>query len=138
VALIAVHVWERRQPAFAAYGPEFVGRPELIRRIERTEIDFDLVAAAPENGRPAARAKMTSRVVPGFSLDRNRSLGEYRRSVKQRAVMLAAVEAMADADPIWPPRRFEANIAAQASAHDLIHDAPPRRSFSGMCKAGFA
>lgn len=78
---------------------------------------------------------MTSRIVAGFPLDRNRSFRKYRRSVKQGSMMLATIEAMADADPIWPPRRFKADIAAQASSCDLTHDAAPSPWLSGIREA---
>jgi hypothetical protein len=41
-------------------------------------------------------------------------------------MVLAAVEAMAKADAIGRPRRLDADVAAQATAREPFHAAPPR------------
>jgi hypothetical protein len=43
---------------------------------------------------------MPSGIVARFALDRHRILREYRGSVKEGAMMLAAVETVTKADPI--------------------------------------
>lgn len=47
-----------------------------------------------------------------FALDVYRILGEYRRCVKQGAMMFAAIEAMAEANPVWPPHGHKPHITA--------------------------
>jgi len=39
--------------------------------------------------------------------------------------MLAAIEAVAQADAVWPPPRLDPNIPAQAPAGESLHAAPP-------------
>ena len=137
VALVMSGQRKGRQPGFAPHGPEFVGRHELVRGVERAEIDLDLVFAAAENRRAAARAKMPSLVVVRFALDRYRSLGEDRGGMKQRAVMLAAVETVAEADPVGASRRNEADGAAKAPAGEssmiLLPSITERTSRSAHC-----
>jgi hypothetical protein len=43
-------------------------------------------------------------------------------------MMLAAVEAVTKADPVWPTRCDDADLAAQATAREPVHAAPPPRS----------
>jgi len=50
----------------------------LIRRVERAEIDFDLVIAAAKDRGTATRTKMPVPVGARFALDRHRVLGENR------------------------------------------------------------
>ena len=58
VVLIVTGERERRQPGFAADGPQFVGRGELVRAVEGAEADLDLVGRAAEDRGAAARAEM--------------------------------------------------------------------------------
>jgi hypothetical protein len=48
--------------------------------------------------------------------------------VKKRAMMLAAVETVTEADPVWLPRRHNTQIAAQATAGELVHAPSPLKS----------
>jgi hypothetical protein len=68
------------------------------------------------------------RIVPRLAVDGHRIGWEHRGGVKQRAMMLAAVEAVADPDPVWPPGGHKPDIAAQAAAGEAIHAASPRWS----------
>jgi hypothetical protein len=77
----------------------------LVRAIERTQVYFHFVLAAAEDGRAAARAEVSTRVVVCFAFDRYGICRKYRGRMKERSVMLAAVEAMTDADPIWTTGR---------------------------------
>src|SRR4030095_4445257 len=45
---------ERRQPGFAADGPEFVGRQQLVRGIQGPQVHFDFVRATAKDRRAAA------------------------------------------------------------------------------------
>src|SRR3546814_560797 len=96
VALVASRERERRQPGFAADGPQLVGRHQLVGCIQGPEVHFDLVPAASEDGRSAAGAEEPPGVVARFALDRHRVAREYRGGVEQGPVVLAAVEAVAD------------------------------------------
>lgn len=68
-------------------------------------------------------AEVPTRVVLGHALDRHRLLWEDRRGVEERSVMLAAVQAVADADSAWNPRGLKPDLAAKAAAMDVVHDA---------------
>jgi hypothetical protein len=46
--------------------------------------------------------------------------------------MLAAVETVTKADPVWGSRRRNSDLAAQATARDSIHAASPLKSSVGM------
>jgi hypothetical protein len=41
--------------------------------------------------------------------------------MKERPVVLAAVETVAKTDPIRPPARYDANAAAEATAGESFH-----------------
>ena len=62
------------------------------------------------------------------AIDRHRILREHRGSVKKGPMMLAAVETVTKADPVWESRRHNSDVAAQATARDLIHAASPLKS----------
>src|SRR5262245_52050317 len=47
-------------------------------------------------------------------------LREDRRGMKESAVMLSAVEAVAHADAVWPSQRDDADAAAQAAAGEAL------------------
>src|SRR5436309_7170956 len=79
---------------------------------------------------------MTARVVACFAIDRHRILREHSGGAKKRAVMLAAVEAVTKADPVWPSRRHNPDIAAQATAHESVHAASPLRSSGEVSRFG--
>lgn len=117
-----------RQPGLATNGPAFVGRRQLVGSVQGSEVHFDFVRRASENGRSAARAEKSPGIVACFSIDRHRILRKYRGSVKKRPVMLAAVETVAKADPVWSSRRHNSNVAAQAAAGESVHAAPPLKS----------
>lgn len=122
-----------RQPGLAAGGPKLIGRHQLVGSIQRAEIHFDLVRSATEDGRSTARAEVTPPIVSGLAIDRHGLLGKNRGRVKERAMMLAAIEAVAEADPVWSPRCHKPDTAAQATAGESVHAAPPPRS---ACRIG--
>ena len=121
VSLISSRKRKWRQPGLAANSPKLVGWPELVRCIEGSQIHLGFISATAENRRAAAGAEMPPRIVACFAIDRHRILRENRGSVKERAVMLAAVETMAKADPVWTSRDHETDIAAQAPAGEPVH-----------------
>ena len=96
--------------------PAFVGRHQLIGGIQGSQVHFDFVGAAGENRRAAAGTEKPPGVVACFTSDRHRILGEHRGSVKQRPMMLAAVETVAKADPVGRP---------DATIRTLPHRQPP-------------
>jgi hypothetical protein len=58
--------------------------------------------------------------------------------VKKRPMMLAAVEKVTKADPVWESRRHNADAAAQATARESVHAASPLKSSAqGVYDAGF-
>src|SRR6185295_4322910 len=96
--------------------PVLVGRPELARRIEAAESHFDLVAGAREHRGAARRAEVPALVVRGSAADRDRIHREDRGGAEHRAVVLAAIEAVAHTYAIRRAGGREAHRAAQAAA----------------------
>jgi hypothetical protein len=80
----------------------------------------------------------------GFTADGHRVLRKYRRSMKQRTVDLATVQAMAQSNPVRLAKGLKTHIAAQASAGKCSHGSAPSRSWchapraynSRRCNAG--
>ncbi|HMI87874.1 MAG TPA: hypothetical protein VK550_27515 [Polyangiaceae bacterium] len=93
----------------------------MIRGIQGSQVHFDFVCGARENGGAAAGAKKPPGVVACFAIDRHRILREHRGSVKKSPVMLAAVETMTKADPVGESQRHNSDIAAQATARESVH-----------------
>src|SRR3546814_15980705 len=89
VALVASRERERRQPGFAADGPQLVGRHQLVGCIQGNEVHFDLVPAASEDGRSAAGAEEPPGVVALFAPARNRDERSDRGGTCQGPVVLA-------------------------------------------------
>src|SRR3954468_6787389 len=80
---------------------------------------------ARPHGGAAAGTEEPPGVVACLALDRHRILREHRGSVKQGPMMLAAVETVTKADPVWQPRRHNADVAAKATARESLHAASP-------------
>src|SRR5690242_5144050 len=91
VALVPPRERKRRQPGLATDGPALVGRSQLVRGIEGSQVHLDLVAGAGEDGRAAAGTEGPPGVVARLALDRHRILGEHRGRVEKGPVVLAAV-----------------------------------------------
>jgi hypothetical protein len=51
-------------------------------------------------------------------------------------MMLAAVETVTKADPVWESRRHNSDVAAQATASESVHAASPLDQAVGMVKGG--
>lgn len=121
IALVTMRQRKRRQPGFAAHGPQFVGGLEPVGGVEGAEVEFDFVAAAAEHRRAAVRAEVAVAVVAGVAFDADRVGGEDRRGVEQGAVVFAAVQAVAQADPVGPAGGDDADLAAQAAGGGSVH-----------------
>jgi hypothetical protein len=128
IAIISSLERKRRQPGLATDGPAFVGWHQLVRSIQGSYVHFDFVCAACENGGAAAGTEKPPGVVACFAIDRHRILREHRGSVKKGAMMLAAVETVTNADPIWKSRRHNSDVAAQTTAGESVHAASPPKS----------
>src|SRR5690606_25925652 len=70
---------KRRQPGLAPDDPAFVGRQQLIGRVQRAQVHLDFIAAAGEHRGAAARAEGATGVVAGFAFNVHRALGRDRR-----------------------------------------------------------
>src|SRR3546814_158943 len=90
VALVASRERERRQPGFAADGPQLVGRHQLVGCIQGPEVHFDLVTAASEDGRSAAGAEAQPGVVARFAPDTHPPAREYPGVGAQGPLRLAS------------------------------------------------
>ena len=128
IAVVSSRERKRRQPGLATDGPDLVSWPQLIWGIQRSEVHFDFVCAASEDGRAAAGAEKPPGVVACFALDRHRILREHRGSVKKGSMMLAAVETVTNADPVWGSRRHNSDVAAKATARESVRGAIRHRS----------
>src|SRR3954465_4711280 len=118
IALVSSRERKRRQPGLATDDPAFVRRHQLVRGIQGSQVHFDLVGGACEDGRAAAGTEEPPGVVARFTIDRHRVLREHRGSVKKGPMMLAAVETVTKADPVWESRRHDSDVAAQATARE--------------------
>jgi hypothetical protein len=92
IAVVSSRKRKRRQPGLATDDPAFVGWHQLVGGIQGSEVHFDLVCGAGENGRAASGTEEPPGVVARFAVDRHRILREYRGGVKKGPVMLAAIE----------------------------------------------
>src|SRR5438093_11794593 len=125
IALVSSLERKWRQPGLATDNPAFVGWHQLVRCIQGSQVHFDFVGGARENGRAAAGTEKPPGVVACFAIDRHRILRKHRGSVKKGPVMLAAVETVTKADPVWESRRHNSDVAAQATARESVHAASP-------------
>ncbi|SJM28405.1 hypothetical protein BQ8482_110335 [Mesorhizobium delmotii] len=100
----------------------------MVRGVQGSQVHFNFVCGASENGRAAAGTEKPPGVVACLAFDRHRILGEHRGSVKKGPMMLAAVETMTNADPVWESRRHNSDVAAQATASESVHAASPPKS----------
>ena len=64
---------------------------------------------------------MTPGIVASLTFDLHRILRENRGCMKQRAMMLAAIEAVTNADTVGTARRLNSDVAAQATAAEPFH-----------------
>lgn len=130
ITLVASGNRKVRQPGFAADGPEFIGRCQLIRGIERTQMQFHFITGLGKDRRAAARAERSPLIRPCLAFNRHGILRKHSRGVEQSPVMLAAVETMAKADPIRFALCHKPDLSAQAasgvSLHDLVFLQPSR------------
>src|SRR5438132_13769415 len=125
IALVSSRERKRRQPGLATDDPAFVGRHQLVRGIQGSQVHFDFVGRACEDGRAAAGTEKPPGIVARFASDRHRILREHRRSVKKGPMMLAAVETVTKADPVWESRRHNSDVATKATARESVHTAYP-------------
>jgi hypothetical protein len=128
IVVVSSRERKRRQPGLATDDPAFVGWHKLVRGIQGSQVHFDFVCAACENRRAAAGTKKPPGVVACFAIDRHCILRKHRRSVKKGPMMLATIEAVTKADPVWESRRHKSDLAAQATAGELVHAVSPLKS----------
>lgn len=77
---------------------------------------------------------MAAGVLAGFALDRHRFLRKDRRGVEERAVVLAAVQAVAHPNAIRLAVGFEAHLAAQAAAAVVLFCQVFRQPSKGLLR----
>jgi len=132
IALVSSLERKRRQPGFTTDDPAFVGWPQLVGGIQGSQVHFDFVGGARENGRAAAGAEKPPGVLACFAIDRHCILREHRGSVEKGAMMLATVETVTEADPVGGSRRHNSDAAAQATTRELVHAASPLNQANEM------
>lgn len=81
---------------------------------------LDLLAGTRVDGGAAAGTEMPSCIGPRLAADHDSVLREYRRGVEEGAMMLAAFQAMAEADPAGPSHRLDPDTPAQATASEPV------------------
>jgi len=84
-------------------------------------MDLDFIAEPSENRRSTVGAKVSPLVGMRLSFDSHRIFGKDCGGIKQRTMVFAAVEAMADADSIGISLDRYPDISAYASAGSLSH-----------------
>src|SRR5881394_3919085 len=92
ITLVSSRERKRRQPGLATDDPAFVGWHQLVRRIQGSQVHFDFVCGASENGGAAAGTEKPPGVVACFAFDRHRVVWEHRGRMKKGPMMLAAIE----------------------------------------------
>jgi hypothetical protein len=92
IAVVSSRERKRRQPGLATDDPAFVGRHQLVRRVQASKVHADLVCPPSENRRAATRTEEPRRIVACFTLDRHGILREHGGSVKKGSMVLPAVE----------------------------------------------
>src|SRR5262252_5436527 len=137
IAVVSSRERKRRQPGLATDDPAFVGWHQLVRGIQGSQVHFDFVCGARENGRAAAGTEKPPGVVACFAIDRDRILRKHCGSVKEGPVMLAAVETVTKADSVRQPRRNNSDVPAKATARELVHAASPLNQEVGMLSDRF-
>src|SRR5262249_55919466 len=124
VALISASDVERRQPILPTTNPEFVGGCHLVRRIECAGRDFDFVGRATEDRRSANWAEIAPAIVGRRAGDADGIGRKHRKCSEYRAVMLTAVQAMANAHPKRFSSNFQADCSTEASPA-ILHVSHP-------------
>ena len=113
-----------REPCFAPCCPTFIVWRELIRGVKGTEMKFNFISALGKDRRATARTKTPTPKGTGGAGDCDRSDGILGRSVKERAVMFAAIHAVANPNPVGRALGDKSNVAAGAAAGIGLHDVP--------------
>jgi len=105
-----------RKPRLTTNSPVLIGRTELGRLVQSSEVNLDLVIILREDRRSALLTKVSTFVGARFPIDGDRILGKNRRSEEQCAVVLSAIKAVTKSDAIGVARRCEAHVSTQATA----------------------
>lgn len=114
-----------RKPRLSPTGPKLIGGAKLIRGIQRPEMQLDLIARPGKHGRTTDRAEMPPLIGGRVAVNRDLSAGKNRRRIKHRPMMLATVQTMTETHAIRGPGGPKPHLAAEATAGDVRHDAPP-------------
>lgn len=127
IAFVLSRERKRWQPGLTTDDPAFIGWHQLVRGIQGSQVHFDFVCGACENGRAATGAEKPPGVIARFAIDRYRIQREHCGSVKKSPMMLTAVETVTKANPVWTSRRHDSDVAAKATARESVHAAAPSR-----------
>src|SRR3569832_2113729 len=109
---------EGRQPGLAASDQEFVDRHQSIgwRDVQAADRDFDLDIANERTTASAGRAKAPGAIGAGHSACFERVTRPYGIGMKGRSTRLAAILAVAKADPYRFAGHMDPDAPAQATA----------------------
>lgn len=94
---------------------------QLIGCIKAAEMHLDFIPASGEIRGPTTGTELASDIPSRFALDFHRILWGNGRSTKQSAMVLSAVEAMTDSDPVRASPGQNSNVAAVAVTHEALH-----------------
>ena len=124
---------KRRQPGLATDGPEFIGWHQLVRGIQGSQVDFDFVGAASRKRTSRSGDRKTARHSRVF---RPRSSphppGTPRTREKARHDACGSRDS-GKRRPGRASRRHNPDVAAQATAGELVHAAPPLKIKRSEC-----
>src|SRR5262252_5597081 len=82
IAVVSSRERKWRQPGLATDDPAFVGRHQLVGRVQGSQVHLDFVCGACEDRRAAAGTEMTPGVLVCLTIDRHRILRKYCGSVE--------------------------------------------------------
>jgi len=123
IPLVAFDTRKWRQPGFAADCPEFIGWLQLILFVKSTKVHFNFIGGSREDGRTTFWAEVPASKAACFAFDSHGILREHCGSVEERAMVLAAIETVANAYPVWRACCNDSDTATEAAASDCVHSA---------------
>jgi hypothetical protein len=91
------------QPGLTPRDPTLISRHQLIGRIQAPQVDFDFVAGAAKHRRTTTGTKKSAFVIADSAANGDSVVGKNCRRMEQRSMMFAAIQTVANTDPIRQP-----------------------------------
>jgi len=96
----------------------------LARSIKGAKVDFYFVITTRINGGAAAGTEKSSSIIACLATNFHRIQGKYCGRIEKSSMMLTAIKAVANADPVWVTGRHNSNVSANATTCIFLHDMP--------------